>query len=522
MRCALLLALVACASDPVPEGGVVIALDIPNATLDPKGYTSVEVTVHGSDGDLVRSASLGAGNTFDLGDLDPQDALAIEATLRNDSGAAVGYGRTATPATLAAGTTITIPVRRPIAYIAGLNYNADSDPNTADEDWFGTPATFSDLSVGTNLDGTTTVGTRPVLVVSAGPALFGIAQEPEDPAGTLAGPATIRPISTGDHGEAAPLPTPLTGAVQDGAGNDNGSTLVVGTAEKLYVVDAATGVTSEVADGNFARVAVVSGSVSAVAIDNRTPTTGACQSTARLWVVTAEGGDGPSAQMVATGGFTDVAADGGRAFYVDGCKNELGEITASGTRVLRANLTTLGRPTALAVSNGQAWIGVEQEGVRQTAGSAGTPAVVSLLVASIDSSDPPRVVFTEQAQQVLRAVNFPGVQRRIDAFAAAIQHLEVGAGGDYVAVTISARHYGVDYDEANFPEMTVDTEELRVFAAASGGLVQRYRSWCDGLIVRDPLDIVPWACTTSPGQTEPREFAREHTITSMTFLFGKK
>lgn len=522
---ALVPVLAACDGGALPEGGVTIALDIPNATLDPKGFTSVEVTLHTDGGDIVRSASLGAGNTFDLGDLEPREGVWIEATLRSDSGAAVGYGRTAGPADLLADSTVTIPVRRPIAYIAGLNYNSDTDPNTADEDWFGLPATFSDLSVGTNLDGTTTVATKPVLLVSAGPALFAIDQEPSDPSGMLMGPATLRPVSTGDHAEGAPLAGSLVGAVQDGAGSDDGTTLVVGTAQKLYVISADGSATTEVADGDFARIAITRGGAAglgAVAVKDRTPTTGTCQTTAQLWTVTAAGGDGVSAKMVATGGFTDVAADGGRAFYVDACKNELGEVTDTGVKVLRTNLSTLGRPTALSVSNGQAWIGIEKEGVRQTSVNPGTPAVVSLIVAAIDSNDPPRVVFTEEAQQVLRAINFPGVQRRIDAHTATIEHLEVGAGGDYVAATISAQHFGVDYDEANFPEMEVDTEELRVFDAASGGLVQRYRSWCDGTIRRDALDIPSWGCTTSPGQTEPREVAREHTISSMTFLFGKK
>ena len=45
--------------------------------------------------------------------------MSIEAALRDDSGAVVGYGRTAAAAELAAGATITLPVRRPIVYFAG-------------------------------------------------------------------------------------------------------------------------------------------------------------------------------------------------------------------------------------------------------------------------------------------------------------------------------------------------------------------------------------------------------------------
>src|SRR5262245_11064565 len=65
----------------------------------PSGATSVEVVFHERDGDgklrdVARSANVKEDGSFDLGDLDPSENVAIEVTLRNDSGAAVGYGRT--------------------------------------------------------------------------------------------------------------------------------------------------------------------------------------------------------------------------------------------------------------------------------------------------------------------------------------------------------------------------------------------------------------------------------------------
>jgi hypothetical protein len=163
------------------------------------------------------------------------------------------------------------------------------------------------------------------------------------------------------------------------------------------------------------------------------------------------------------------------------------------------------------VSNGQAYVGLET-----------APATTTLIVAAVASSDVPRTLWSERAQQVLEAPDHPGVQRQLDADAAVFQHLEIGAGGDYVALTTSAHFHGDPVEAANFPDMTIDTEELRVFDAASGGIVQRYRSWCDGVLEIAPSDIDTWGCASTAGQTEAADETLEHHIQSMTFQFGKK
>jgi hypothetical protein len=217
--------------------------------------------------------------------------------------------------------------------------------------------------------------------------------------------------------------------------------------------------------------------------------------------------------MVAIGGFSDVASDRGGAYYIDACKGELGGVTASGITPIRpiAGATMASRATALAVSNGQAYVGIET-----------APATTSLLVVStVTITEEPRLLWTEIAQQVLRATEFPGVQRQLDAGAAVVEHLEIGAGGRYAALTTSAQFDGEAVLEANFPEMTIETEELRVFDPATGGIIQRYRSWCSGALGVAPGDIENWACASTTGQmAAARTF--DHHINSMTFLFGKK
>jgi len=114
--CALAV-LSACGGKALPPvaGGVSLVLDIPNGPLDPKGFASVEVILHEPSRDVTLSTALLPDGTFDLGAVDPSNSVSVEATLRNDSGAAVGYGRTATTAAFAGGSEVVVPVRRPIA-----------------------------------------------------------------------------------------------------------------------------------------------------------------------------------------------------------------------------------------------------------------------------------------------------------------------------------------------------------------------------------------------------------------------
>jgi hypothetical protein len=502
-----LAALAACGSSSSGGGTVSVVLDIPNAALDPQGYTSAELRFHGADGDLERSVPV-ANNGFDLGDLTPMKSVTMDAILRNDDGEAVGYGRSSDPVDLVAGATLTVPVRRPIVYIAGQFLDDQHSP----VHWSTKPATFSDLTVSTTPDGSTTLKDPAVLVVGAGPNLYELQQATSDPNGTLTGSAMIVPVSTGNHMAGTPLAGMLTGGVVDGAGTDDGKLLVIGTTQHLFLVDTTTGMATPIADGgSYARIAIASSSpFAAVAIKNRGDTTGACQSTAELdWIAFSTDGT-PSVTSLGVGGFSDVAGDRGHAYYVDACKGELGEATAMG---IQSKRTGLGRPTALAVSAAQAWIGVEKPG---------SPAQVSLLSASITGSDPPRALFAEPATEIVDATDYPGVQRELNASTAVFNQLEVGAGGDYVAVTLAAHYTGAEVIAANFPAMDIESEELRVLDASSGAQVERYRSWCDGTVSIASGEIQSWACATSATQSAPTDSTYEHKISSMTFMFGKK
>lgn len=506
----------ACASPASPEvkqGTVSLDLERPHGALDPAGFTSVDVVLHEPAAQDVELTAQIKDNAFSLGTIARGAGITVEATLRNESGAAVGYGRTAVTTTIGdAGATISVPVRRPIVYIAGV-VSRDTDVRNPPV-WSEAPATFSDLTTGASLDGTSILSAPSPMMVSAGPNLYAITQAIDSVNGGLVGAAQVVPVSTADHAMQAALPAMITGAVLDAAGSDDGKQLVIGTTTQLVAVDTTTGQATPLATGSFARVAILiaaSGEVDAVAIKNRGLTTGACATSAELWWSPVTGGG----KSLATGGFSDVAADRGQAYFVNACTRELGTADAAGPHVVRS-LATIGsaaaETTALAVSNGQAYIGIEDP-----------PATTSLVVASLATTEAPRVLWTETAQQVVQAIGLDGVQRLLDAGGITIDHLELGAGADYVALSTSAHFHGGPVAEANFPDITMDTEELRVFDAATGGAVQRYRSWCEGVIQFQPNtnDISDWQCAAIPGQTKPVSGA-DHHIGSLSFLYGKK
>jgi hypothetical protein len=501
------LALSACG----PSGGAVsLVLDIPNSTLDPSGFSNVEVRVHHAQGTTEINVAVQNGR-FDLGPIDVTPDAMIEAALRTDSGTAVGYGRGAAPVDIIDKARIVIPVRRPIVYFSGL-VTDDPNPNqNNDRTWQKAKPTYDDLASSVLFDGSTQVATTAVLTVTAGPNLYVIDQTPTSPSDMLVlnGPATIKSVSTADHAVAgSPLAAQLEGGVADAAGSDDGRQLIIATTQHLYVVDTDSGMARPLADGNFSRVAIVSTgerAITALAIRNRNTT--AC--TADLVWASANADDTNQVMTLGTSGYSDVAADAGRGFYVDTCKGgEMGEATASGVQALRGQL---GKPTALAVSNEQAWIGVEK--------ASGVAVVGTALV----GNDPLRTLFDEPATQVVEASDYPGVLRRLDAQSVTFVGLEVGAGGDYVAWAIAAKYFGGAIPDVFFPEISIETQELRVLDVSTNAFVQNYRSSCEGTFRNTTgFDVVPWSCALSPGQIESSKLEYDHTINSMTFQFGKK
>jgi len=423
---------------------------------------------------------------------------------------------------LASGAQITVPVRRPIAYFAGMTSDPPPGNPSGPLVWTEMPATYSDLSTGTPLDGQSQVGSNVVLIVAAGPNLYMVTQAAMNPTGALVGTAKLMPISMTDHSVGAAMSGTMTGAVIDGAGSDDGTALAIGTSTELFAVDTASGMARVLADGSFSRVAILgsdTGELTAVAIKNRGA--GTCATSAELWWAPITGAMAGPAKMIATGGFSDIATDRGHAYYVDACKGELGEVTAASARMLRtlpgvggAAGSPTGKPTMLAVSGGQAYVGWRRR----------LPARPRPRPRRCWSRRSPQRRAARAVERG-RAAGDPGDQRPRGRAPAQRelgggQPLEVGAGGDYVALTTSAHFHGAEIVGAGFPTPRWTSRSCACSrrpaaarsSATAAGATARSRSTRYSTTGAAPR----WQEST------PATADLNHHIASMTFLFGKQ
>lgn len=509
MRCTSLAVLLVIASCGSPSAVTPIELDLtfPGDNLDPVDYTNVEVRVHGEQ-ELDRVAAI-VGDRFDLGGIETMTATSIEAVLRDDSGTMKGYGRISGSLELAPGTQISMPVRRPLLYTAGLvSSDVDGNPTTNDLKWTHVPATRVDLSDSAPLDGSTMVGQGAVATLAAGPRLFIIRQATTDPTGGFTGPVMIDEISGADPAMATPLSISLDGAIVDAAGSDDGRTLLVATSTALYAIDVDSSMSTMISQGNFARVAVSMRDdvVTALAIAD----SGSCTSPARLYSIRGAFSTGFEVHELAPGGYADVAALAGRTFYIDACAGTLGEVLGDTPTLLATNLA---HPTTLAVAGNGAWIGLEP------IASSGPPSLSLVNVPLASSATAPHVVFSHPTTQFVQATQYPDVNRSVTATSMHFSGLELGGGGDFVAFASVVSYSGEAIVEANIPKMQIDTDELWVLDTASGAIVRWYLSWCDGTIVVMFGDIAQWGCATSTGQSAART-GFEHRIRSLAVIFG--
>jgi len=113
------------------------------------------------------------------------------------------------------------------------------------------------------------------------------------------------------------------------------------------------------------------------------------------------------------------------------------------------------------------------------------------------------MLWSEPAEQGVDLVDEPEVQRKLSATGTTIDHLELGAGGDYVALTTSAHFQGADLPRPNVgsPRWRSTPRSCACSMPPTGGSVQRYRSWCDG-VHRGPLGDITndWECAAVAGR----------------------
>ena len=372
--------------------------------------------------------------------------VTLDAVLRTDTGEAVGYGRVVD----ADGSRRRRDDRRAGAPADRLlrgsrQHRPDSNPNTNDTHWSTVQPTFSDLSTGIDLDGSNGSARHAVLMVVGGPVAVHGASGDERSERHAHGRRDDRARVDGRSLDLRAAAGDAAGGVIDGAGTDDGKLLLIGTTTHLFVVDtddAAWRSRSPTATSAASRSSSRRSALSALAVKNRASTTGAA-ATAELFWIAVNADDTNQVMPLGTGGFTDVAGDRGRAFYVDSCKGELGEATASGVSTKRTTASA-GRPRSRcrAARRGSA----SRSRATPRAGRRSSPRRSS-------GSDPPRTLFDEPGRQVVDATStIPACSAQLDAADRGRSiTLEVGAGGDYVAATLAATYTGDAIADGELP-----------------------------------------------------------------------
>ena len=132
---ALAWVLAGSACTTVETGAVQLDLSLPpSGGLRPVGMTTVAITEIQPDGTSVVSTTELEGNGdsmhFSAGDVAVGTSITLAAELRDSTGRLVGYGEVATPITPSATktVTVTIPVRKPIVFVASTMPVTTIDP----------------------------------------------------------------------------------------------------------------------------------------------------------------------------------------------------------------------------------------------------------------------------------------------------------------------------------------------------------------------------------------------------------
>ena len=306
-RLAALLALpLALAAAGCPDGTVEVVLIQPtaeDARLSPPARVVITAERRGGEQE-VRSATVRAGGSFDLGTLPIADYVAVSARLESATGAVLGYGQVDGALAIEddGRTLVTIPVRRPRAYVAGPAPGATIDG----------PLTVAQASVLRVDRGGESVTAVPLplpapaaLTASAGPDLF-----------VAAGSRILR-LDTATDSFAPDAIADLATPIFDLAGSADGRMLVAGAGNSVHVIDLASGAITSFDIGGRADVVTTAmdpdGTTVAVALRGPALT---CPAAATTIAIIRPAGGEQAVRMVAAPGLRDIAGVPGRPLLI--------------------------------------------------------------------------------------------------------------------------------------------------------------------------------------------------------------
>jgi len=504
------VAVAACGAD----GKVSLRFDVPDVMeLRPAGADTLTLIAQvGDDAPRATTAEIGDGTAIDLGDLPIEDEIWLSAELRSSEGQLVGYGRAREPIAVEPEAVVeaTIPMRRPLVYVAGSTSRLLS----------------LDASVATTADFQSTVTTAGTPAVAADVAGTDVA--------TITSAGGLAYVSTSTHMPSSLPAVTLPASPLDAVATPDGAFLVVGFGGggQIAVVEVATGAVQAVtAPGPAERVAVTRGSDGGwwgVALVGRATADAGCTPSKLVHFPLAS----PDAAVVldAGVGVSDLAGDdrNGVVAVADRCGDRVLRFDpVAGVLDTTAPVMAIPAPTAVAAHDGQVWaIGHDL----QTASASQVPdgIIDAWLVLGRASGAGDAVVepLTPVVERVVAVnIDFPdqSVTQEIHANEVDADDLAILPGGQLALLTrvvlrseaLTQGLFGIVV-----PQLDVDTHEYWLLDTATRVVTQRVRTQCT--VVEGQCDtdfgLCDWDCL--PDIVTPAVGA--FTPTGVTALFGAR
>jgi len=487
------MALGACGD--VAGGNVELQLQLPpTGDLRPVGMTTVGINEIQADGtSSVTTTQLvqdGTGMHFSAGDIAVDVPVTLGAELRDMSARLVGFGAVANPITPSASdsVSVTIPVRKPIVYVAGNQPVTTIDPTRDPIDPKYQASLNTTGAIVVPIDGTE------IAVVTSG------AVERYATATHMAIGGAIS-ISFGMPLDAAPVPGQRR--------------LVVGTTSGLAVVDIDGNKTTTFPAMRADRVAVgVAGGVAtAYLLTGRVSPaigmTGTCSGSSTVYSIAIDSSGAPA--QLATGQFADIAADGVAVFGADPCGGQVKRLESGGKSM------PLVGAAALAVQNHQLWAAGSML-------SATVGARITLVTVSIDGTNPRPTALPPKSE----IVTYDGdSQHELSIFLHADTYIPIDLAvlpdADHVAVIARMdAHRDAAYDTFTgtkvIPEMQATVWDV-LLADPVTGATTRIRALCNFMtIANSNAEFPDWSCA-SPSEGEAPA-GGEYTPTAIDSVYG--
>lgn len=475
----------ACADDP-PAGNLNLVLTLPPmGDLRPTNMTVVAVGVLHADGSETLTTTPLDGTRFSAGEVQKGEPIRLSVELLDNGNSLVGFGKldqTLTPDLK--NDDVTIPVRKPIVYIAtgGTPHTIDTTRDSLDPKYQGAIAQLANTDLVVPIDGTEIA----VLTSTA-----------------------VSRVTTAEH-KVVGSPIELAfGTVKDAAPMPGQRQIAVVTTMGIAVVDLDAGkVTTRPLTPAPDRIAIGGdpdgGFIAYVLTGRVAPATGAqvCMGTSQVLAVSLNGAMDPPTMVSTNAAISDIAASGTAVFGANPCVGEVRRLD-TGTPKLQMGLTGA---SALAIERNRLWAAGSIPAPIGPTSSEGARILLSSI--QLDGSDMQQVKLPQKAEVMTYDLDQKGeLSINMHADTEVALDLAVLPGAQRVALLTqmnSHRNGRSDQFGLVIPPMDAVVNDFVLADTGTGSVVQRIRGKCT-LDDHFPsgAEFDQWSCIPITGSEAP-------------------